>query len=212
MSYLLTILLYSLNKGAHGRAPLRNNGFSGFCKSILLIILIIMLTGCCCPPPSQISESKSNTTSTTNSNEKKPEKTVYKLNDVFTHGDFRYKITEVSKTNKIGNKYSVVKASEGGVFIIVNFTEENLSKETKTVYSERFLLIDNKEREFRSSSKGTTALAMSSANKDFLLSEVQPGIKHKSVIVFEVPEDSAALTIKIPGGWSTEDVYVKLLE
>lgn len=176
----------------------------------VIIILIIMLTGCCCPPPSQISEGQNKTISTSNSKKKKPEKKVYKLNESFTHGDFCYKITQVTKTNRVGNEYSGQKASEGGVFIVLNFTEENLSKETKTVFSERFLLIDNKEREFRSSSKGTTALTLYSGDKDFLLSEVQPGIKHKSAIVFEVPEDSKGLTVKIPGGWSTEDVYVNV--
>ena len=178
---------------------------------VSLFIIVIILNGCCCctPPSSDMTEERSqvNTSNTTND---KPEKKMYKLNETFTHGDFSYIFTKITKTQVIVGEYNSERASEGGKFIIVNFTEENLSKETKTLYTDRFSLLDGKGREFRPSSEGNTALAFSSEDKDFLLSEVQPGIKHKSAVVFEVPEDASGLILKIPGGWGEEDVRVKL--
>ncbi len=166
------------------------------------------MNGCCCPPAS-VTERNNQSNVSEKQTGKELEKT-YKINETFNHGDFRYTITGVTDTNVIGSEYNSEHASEGAKFLIVNFTEENLSNETKTVYSERFSLLDNKGREFRVSSKGSTALMFSSKDKDFLLSEIQPGIKHKSAVVFEVPEEAGGFMVKIPGGWGEKEVLVKL--
>jgi hypothetical protein len=68
---------------------------------------------------------------------------------------------------------------------------ENLGNETRTVLADDLSLLDSEGREFRPSSRANTALLAVERNKDFLLSELQPGIVRKAKTVFEIPRSSA---------------------
>ena len=130
---------------------------------------------------------------------------AYKMNEWFTCGDFRYCFTGVQKAKQIGTEYNNEKPSEGAVFLLVFFTEENMDKKTKTVSNDRFWIIDSQDREFRASSKGSLTLAVQ-YKQEWLMSEIQPGIKHKAVTLFEIPEDATGLKIKIPAGLSNSEI------
>jgi hypothetical protein len=135
------------------------------------------------------------------------------VGDTFKLGGFAYTITDVEYVQSIGSRFMKTKASEGAVFVIVAFSIENLGKETETVLSDDFKMIDTEDRTFRASSGANTALAMT-GNKDLLLSEIQPGLSKKSSTAFEVPLASAeeGLTLVIPekGLLGTKEVRVYL--
>lgn len=121
----------------------------------------------------------------------------YSLNERFELGGFAYTLKETKARKRIGNQYFGESASEGGTFLVVKFTIENLGTETATVMTDDFKLLDHQGREFRTSSNATTALMMEGESQDFLVTEIQPGLKKTSVTAFEVPEDSIANEYKI---------------
>ncbi len=191
----------------------------------IISFVILNIWGCCCcskssgnlsnntPFPSPADISKENSIKETPKAEptKKEVENIYKLNETFTCGDFSYKFTAVEKLEKIGdNQYNTELPAEGAVFVLVRYVEENLSKETKTVFTGRFKLIDNKEREFTESSKASTALSMVEKDQDWLLSQVQPGVPHKSGVIFEVPKDAKGFFIKISAGWSNPEIKINM--
>lgn len=130
----------------------------------------------------------------------KPTSRKANLKEPFKLGDFSYTVNSVSSRRSIGSGYTKESASEGATFLIVDFTIENLSNETKTVMTDDLKVVDAQSREFRPSSNANTALLMAGKSKDFLVSEVQPGLKRKMQTGFEVPASilDAPWTLVVP--------------
>jgi hypothetical protein len=122
------------------------------------------------------------------------------LGEDFQLGDFTYNVKRVTSSTTIGSGFAKKRASEGALFVVVEYTILNESSATETVLADDFRIVDSQKREFRPSSEANTALMMSGATKDFVISEVQPGIKKKMQTAFEMPETSATggFTLVIP--------------
>lgn len=130
----------------------------------------------------------------------------------FVLGDFRYRIGAVQIVSHVGRGYSRKPASDGARFVVVSYTIENMGDRTETVLSDDFYIVDDRDRKFRASSEANVALVMSSG-KDFLLSELQPGISRKMATAFEVPEDVAngRFTLVVPEkGFGFDEVKIAL--
>lgn len=114
-------------------------------------------------------------------------------------GDFAYTIEQPETTTELGPNIASTEAGSGAVFVVVDYTVENLTNETKTALSADFELRDYQGRQFRSSSEAQTALTMSD-DTDFILSELQPGLARDLTTAFQVPEDATdePLTLIIP--------------
>ena len=146
----------------------------------------------------------------------KPKETIFNIGDEFQLGNFAYRIDDASVVNKVGNQYFKHVAQEGAVLIVVKYVIGNMSKETQTVMTDDFELLDHAGRKFRPSSNANTAYMMSGNNqKDFIVSEVQPGLSKRMVSVYEVPKDSVdneGLFVIVPekGIWGTGKAKVRL--
>ena len=115
----------------------------------------------------------------------------FPLGEPFHLGTFSYVFTGVDLEDAVGNRFARQRATDGAVFLLVRYTETNLGNETATVLAGMNMRVtDAQGRTFRPSSNAMTALAMSGA-ADLLASELQPGIRQRSVVAFEVPQDSA---------------------
>jgi len=112
------------------------------------------------------------------------------LDEDFQLGDFTYNVKRVTSYATIGSGFAKKRASEGALFVVVEYTILNESNATKTVLADDFRIADSQKREFRPSSEANTSLMMSGETKDFVISEVQPGIKKKMQTAFEMPEAS----------------------
>jgi hypothetical protein len=140
------------------------------------------------------------------------------LGDFFTLGEFKYRITEVNTTRRIGKtlfgEFIGEEAPPGAVFVIVSYTIENMGSESQTVLSDDFKMEDGRARTFRPSSKANVALLMESDDKDFLLSELQPGLPRAMKQAFELPEQAidSTLTVVVPekGFWARGSVRVQV--
>lgn len=132
----------------------------------------------------------------------------------FVLGDFAYVVDGIDGGTSIGKGYGKKAASDGAAFLIVDFTIENLGKETETVMTDDFKIVDANGRQFRSSSEGNTALMMSGDGKDFIISELHPGIQKKMKTVFEVPisllEQGMTLVIPEKGFGGSDEAHIQL--
>ena len=123
-----------------------------------------------------------------------------KVGDEFKLGNFKYKVLSTDRRSTVGNNEFVRStASSGATFLVVSYTIENCSNESKTVMAEDFVLLDSSGRKFQPSSKASTAL-LAGDDHDFLFSQLQPGIPRSMKTAFEVPESAANsdMTLIIP--------------
>lgn len=131
-------------------------------------------------------------------------KGMYAIGDTFTLGDFTYTINNVTTRRAIGTSafgtFMGETASPGATFVIVSYTMENVGRESQTVLSDDFQIQDGSGRTFKPSSKANVALLTESDDKDFLLSELQPGLPRAMQQAFELPEKAldAPVTIVVP--------------
>jgi hypothetical protein len=138
------------------------------------------------------------------------------VGDFFTLGEFKYRITAVNTTRRIGKtlfgEFAGEEASSRAVFVIVSYTIENMGTESQTVLSDDFKIEDGRGRTFKPSSAANVALLMESDDKDFLLSELQPGLPRSMKQAFELPEQAidSPITIIVPekGFWVSGSVRV----
>ena len=134
-----------------------------------------------------------------------------KLNEEFRLGEYTYNIKRVVTDIAIGSGYAEKRATEGARFVMVEFTIRNDSKTTQTVLTDDFRIVDEQAREFSPSSEANTALAMS-GEKDFMLTQLQPGLTKTMHTAFEMPDAAAkgVITLVIPEKGGTGSVRISL--
>lgn len=108
----------------------------------------------------------------------------------FRLGKYSYNIGRCFYKNSIGPSGFETFPAGKAVFFVVHYSILNETQETQTVASDDFKLRDAKGRVFSPSSRALTALIMRGANKDFILSELQPGVEHQTMTAFEIPPDA----------------------
>lgn len=113
-----------------------------------------------------------------------------RLGQDFKLGDFTYNVKKVTVSSSVGSGLAAKRATDGAQFVVVDFTIRNDSNETATVLSDDFVIEDSQARQFRPSSDGNAALAMSS-DKDLAVSELQPGVARSMQTAFEMPDAAA---------------------
>jgi hypothetical protein len=136
------------------------------------------------------------------------------LGEPFTLGEFQYVIKNVEASDSVGKSFSRKKAGPGATYVIVRYSIRNDGKETATVLTDDFKIVDAQSRQFRPSSEANTALAFSEAGKDLIVSEVQPGLTREMATAFEVPSEvvSGGFDLVIPekGAFGTDEVRITL--
>lgn len=108
----------------------------------------------------------------------------------FRLGKYSYNIGRCFYKNSIGPSGFETFPAGKAVFCVVHYSILNETQETQTVASDDFNLRDAKGRVFRPSARALTALIMRGANKDFILSELQPGVEQQTMTAFEIPPDA----------------------
>jgi hypothetical protein len=114
------------------------------------------------------------------------------FNKQFRLGNYSYKITSVRVAKAVGPEFVRAKASEGAVYVMVNFLIRNDGKQTAETMADDFRLTDSEGREFSPDSHATTVIS-----PDFVLRELHPGVFKKAVTVFEVPDNVIKANFKI---------------
>lgn len=99
-------------------------------------------------------------------------------------GHFVYVVTGVSFRKSIGNEFFGETAD--GVYLLINLSIKNISKETRMLDNSLFTLTDKNRMKYEYAVSASTALELS-GYKTLFLKECQPNIVTKGFLVFEVP-------------------------
>jgi hypothetical protein len=175
---------------------------------ILIIIFSSILLGEC-----KIEGDVEPMTSVKEIRKKQKEKKTYPVGEEFIFDNFAYKFSAVRAVKQLGGSLNNEKTNSEAVFYLIDFEIKNLKKQTITFLNSDFKIKDKKEREYEISNRGISALTMA-GKQDLMLFQLQPGIKKRSTLVFELPIDSAnqSLWLIVPkkGFFDTEKVLVEL--
>lgn len=144
------------------------------------------------PAPETSSFSVSSPQSKTQTGSKPVAGKYINQHEKFRLGDFSYVIGDCVGQDSIGPRgLRTYSTSTESRFLVLSYTIINETNETQTVLSDDFVLIDRKGRKYRPAANALTALLMEEESKDFILSELQPGLPRQSVTAFEVPHEAA---------------------
>ncbi len=129
----------------------------------------------------------------------------------FVLGNYRYTIAGVRFTPQIGKfvfgTFMGKRAAPGATLAVVTYTIENIANETQTVLTDDFTLSDSAGRTYRPSTDANVALLQESDDKDFIFSQLQPGVPRRMRQAFEIPQEAAEsrLSVTIPekGMWAS---------
>ena len=122
-------------------------------------------------------------------------------------GHFIYTINNVEFRKSVGNEF--VSETADGIYMLVNLSIKNVSKETRTLDGSLFAVTDTDGIKYEYSVAASTALEMS-GKKTLLMKECQPNITTKGILAFEVPQKGVFYLHLIGSFWGTETVRVLL--
>jgi len=172
--------------------PKKKNWFLLGCGGLIGLFIIIGVISSCSKPSTKTSEDKGKTTSSPTSSQSA---TTVKMNEDLQVGDVKWKVLEANKENSVGdNQYTKKQAS--GVFVVVKVSAELTGNKSGTVDSNQFEIIDSKNRTFKYSSEGQTAIEMS-GKEGLFLKQVNPNVPIEGYLVFDIAKDAENLKLKI---------------
>jgi Domain of unknown function (DUF4352) len=112
-----------------------------------------------------------------------------------------YGIYSQRVTASIGGTEFTQATQASGRFVILQMFVRNETNKTREISLSRATLIDSSGNAYDTSSEGGTALTLSGDKEaEFLLSEIHPHLQKYVKIVFDVPADRKAFTLRIPHG------------
>ncbi|MHB0977763.1 MAG: DUF4352 domain-containing protein [Candidatus Aquicultorales bacterium] len=130
------------------------------------------------------------------STEEKKESAV-KIGEPLQVGEVKWIAENPQKTAEIksSNEY-VAPAKANGVFVIVDLTAELTGKDSGTVDSSQFKIVDSKGRSFDATTESDVFVAIDSENLIFL-KQINPNVPVKGKAVFDIAADATGLKLQI---------------
>ncbi|MBI2208175.1 DUF4352 domain-containing protein [Candidatus Woesearchaeota archaeon] len=141
-----------------------------------------------------------------------PEAKTYSLGDEIQAGDFKWKITKSSTAKEIGQDVGGTFFGEkaDGIFIILDVDIENTGKTAQYLTDSFIKLVDDQGREF--SPNTAAAIYIKPQGSALIFEQINPGIKKKGKIVYDVPEGLRVANVRISSNLLESSVYnVKLI-
>lgn len=128
---------------------------------------------------------------------KLPEVKTYSLGDEIQAGDFNWKVTRFSTTKEIGKDVmgNFFGKKADGIFLILDVEIENTGSSAKYLMNSFVKLVDAQNREFSPDTEA--AFYIEPIGSALLFEQINPGIKKKGKIVYDVPEGLKFLNVKI---------------
>lgn len=122
-------------------------------------------------------------------------------------GHFVYTVQSVQFRKTVGNSFFGETAD--GIYLIVNLSIKNISKETRTLDGSLFAVTDKSGVKYEYSVDASTALELS-GSKTLFLKDCQPNITTKGVLAFEVPQKDEYYLHLVGSFWGSKSARVLL--
>lgn len=121
-----------------------------------------------------------------------------KIGEAVQDKDLSFTVKSIDTAATVGNSYT--KKAAQGMFNIITLEIKNVGKETVSVDSSQFQLLDAQGNKFDRSVEGQTALGLSKGTVDLFLQQVQPSLSVTGNLVFDIPKDATGLKLVVKGG------------
>jgi len=133
---------------------------------------------------------KKQTTEQITGQEASEEKAKWKIGDSIKTEKFDIKVISVTTRASVGGSYMNEKAADGAVFVIVNFSYKNITKEPISSFSVPDVNIFDPNGTEYDEAAGATVYYHTEINLNKkAISDINPGIAQKDATVFEVSRD-----------------------
>jgi|SRR3989344_5830733 len=165
--------------------------------------ILLLISGCVEFPEKQ--STSANQDSISKELPEQQQETIYSMNQNVNVDYLIYKVTKADTFSEMGT--SMFNKATNGKFVKIYLDITNNAKETKQIFSPRFVLVDNQDRQFERLSDDMMYIA------DYLEfgKQLQPSLTASGAIIFELPKDSADLKLIITGDWtSTSKVIITI--
>ena len=117
----------------------------------------------------------------------------YKVGETFTTKKFEITVTNVSKRRSVGDTFWNETASEGAVYVAVQWKYKNITDQPINSFSfPELKLVSPKGVEYEIDSAATIAFSSQVNQNEKVISDLNPGITVKAADVFEVASDLIA--------------------
>lgn len=183
-------------RGWSARHPI----LTGLGVIILLVIIMSAVGG------NKGGSTQTATTASTDTTKSAP--VVAKIGEAVTDKDLSFTVSGVKIASSVGNSYTNKTAQ--GIFTIVTVKIANNTKETKTIDSSAFQIIDSQGRKFDRSIEGQTAQGLSQGQVDLFLQQVQPSLSVTGDVVFDIPKDATGLKLLVKGSMFSSGTEIDL--
>jgi len=150
-------------------------------QTISVLIIICFVIFWICSPGTDSKQATGQKTS---------EGVKYKIGDLIKTDEFEIKISSATTRASVGEEYLREKAADGAVFLIVNFSYKNISKEPINSFGvPKVTVIDPRGTKYDDASGATSSYGMEINLNKKVLSDINPGITQKDATVFEISKD-----------------------
>jgi len=130
------------------------------------------------------------TTGQTTEQKSSEEKAKWKIGDSIKTEKFDIKVSSVTTRASVGGSYINEKAADGAVFVIVNFSYKNITKEPISSFSVPDVnIFDPNGTKYDEASGATGYYQVEIDLNKKAISDINPGITQKDATVFEVSKD-----------------------
>ncbi|TJX14995.1 DUF4352 domain-containing protein [Tissierella creatinini] len=131
--------------------------------------------------------------------EEKPKEEIYNIGESFVTGDLGVVVDSVEETTEFkSNNQFIDNVTTEGKFIVISAKLTNNDKESRTISSMQFRIIDNQDRSFDASND--TNLMVILGDEYLFLDDINPGMSKTGVFVFEVPNDINEYFLEVDSG------------
>jgi hypothetical protein len=137
---------------------------------------------------------------------------TYGMGDAIQAGDFRWKVTRMSTTDKIGTQVMDTFMGEkaDGIFVILDVEVENTGKNAQYLTDTFVKLVDDQGREF--SPNSVAAIYLKPQGSALTFETINPGIIKKGKIVYDIPNGLKVTSLRISSNLAQNSLYtVKLM-
>jgi len=169
----------------------------------VLVFIIALLIGAAVNNPFLKSDSNDNQIAPV------PDAPTYKtFGQKFTLGNFEYTFNDYVIVKSLGTEYFSKTAD--GVFLVVNFTVENVGKKSEYLSNNNIKVVDEQDREFSDDTGAGFYLSMLGKQYElFLFEQMQPGLPKSGWIVFDLPTNiNPHLEVEDSSIWSSKKEIV----
>lgn len=116
---------------------------------------------------------------------------MYSVGTVIHFSDIDYTVIKVEVKDTVGSEYINLKASEGGVYVAVQFKYKNTTTKPLSAFrSPSIKLIDSSGTEYSPDVDASSSYSMEFERDTKIISDLNPGITVKGSSVFEISRES----------------------